>query len=245
MVLVKNGADPWKPGASTGITRFPEDLAPPEFKDGEFPNLATPLLIDEDADDCLPHIARGDTVTVPVKTLLYYRYLVRYHRTSLENKSSDARGDAENRIKAILREIPQLKPLWSEYNTQTLEVQRRIDRHFENIFIAYLKALARRCSDVTGKQDFRITKLVVTVPPNWDTTMEREYVKYLEHAWKDVEITVITEIDAVAHWLSYRRLNFWFTQSVHEVAALDFGGHTLVRHLNVFLSRRLLTDLDV
>lgn len=240
MVLVKNGADPWKGGASIGITRFPDDLAPPEFKDGEFPNLATPLLIDQDVDKCLPHIARGNTIAVPVKTLFYYRYLVRYHHTVQESKSLDARRDADIRIGAIQREIPQLRQLWSVYTAQTPQLQRKIDRHFEKIFIAYLMALARRCGDVTEKQDFIITKLVATVPPNWDTAMEREYVGYLELVWRDAEITIITEIDAVAHWLSYRRLNFWFTKTVHEVAALDFGGHTLVRPLVMRLSRRLL-----
>ncbi|KAK5994488.1 hypothetical protein PT974_04965 [Cladobotryum mycophilum] len=173
----------------------------------DFPSLALPFRLGEPPEACLAYATNTHDLTLPLKMYCYFIRACQHYED----------GD-EKTLRAIRRRIPQLDTFWRHYEQCNEIQQTSITSHLQKIFKAHLK-MVKDTSDLrASNKGLRITRLAITIPPNWDHWLEEMYI-YPEG--------MVYESEAVGHWFlrldTYKRER----ERIERFILGDFGGHTM------------------
>lgn len=217
--------------------REPHTISQPDRQDtnhaGGFDFSATsyPFLTHKDPRDCLGYPEDNAEFAFPLKMYLYFERAQEYAQIAAYGDSEERRAKAATALQKTRADIPQIDSIFLRLDEMDQLDQNEVADHLRKIFIEHLKIVRRQCVAVAEESHHaKITKLAVTLPPNWEQRMQTKYVDLLMEAWSDLgreNIVLIYESEAVGHWVFRLHPNRWTNNKVDQVIIADFGGHTL------------------
>ncbi|KAI9147083.1 hypothetical protein HJFPF1_13114 [Paramyrothecium foliicola] len=139
------------------------------------------------------------------------------------------RKNEHDSIRVICEHVPQLKEIWRHLEKQSKEYQNTVVSHMHGIFVEHLKQVRKRSDSAAKLKRVRVAKLAVTIPPNWDALLQKDYEEILVKIWCDIRhhITFVYECEAVGHWVLRLHQEKLYDMKPDKVVLADFGGHTL------------------
>lgn len=197
----------------------------------DFASTASPLPLTRSIEKCLCYATESTGLSVPLKMLFYLKRFISFVR------------EGEHELaESISRTIPQIKELWKHLEKEKGRYQDRFVVRMEQIFLHHMRVVRNTTEEKAVLNGMRITKLAVTLPSNWDATLQKMYIELLHKVWDNIsrdDVVTVWESEAVGHWLLRLDTN-WRGNQVKRVIVADFGGHTLVRPTVFIMEQRLI-----
>ena len=191
------------------------------YADYEFPALMFPFKTDAPEDELLSYTGQGNHFAIPVKMFFYVMWMVELANMGKQKELDD-----------ITKAVIQLQMFWKLFEDCTRERQDEILQHMKRAYWSHLNLLWKESKKFSDEQGMRISKVALTVPPNWDEWMCRGYVEKVNEIWSTVEsnqIFLFSEANAVGHYLIWDQRKRLLDPMPDSILLGDFGGHTFVR----------------